>query len=41
MQKTATYTDIFKDEGLFEMEMENENNNNTEKLPLNFSEKLK
>ena len=37
----ATYTDIFKDEVLFEMEMENENNNNTEKLPLNFSEKLK
>ena len=41
MQKMATYTDIFKDEVLFEMEMENENNNNTEKLPLNFSEKLK
>ena len=37
----VTYTDIFKDEVLFEMEMENENNNNTEKLPLNFSEKLK
>ena len=29
----ASYTDLFKDEGFFEIEM-NENNNNIEKLPI-------
>ena len=30
----ANYTDLFKDEGFFEIEMKDENNNNTEKLPI-------
>ena len=36
----ATYTDLFKDKGLFEMEMENENSNNTEKIPIELFQEI-
>ena len=36
----ASYTDLFKDEGFFEIEM-NENNNNIEKLPIELFREIK
>ena len=35
----ASYTDLFKDEGFFEIEM-NENNNNIEKLPIELFQEI-